>query len=176
MNYDNPRQDMPALEVIGDFTTCAAKSYWIALVLTGDEDTAARIISSGIHVADSAKVFGEWMCAWGIDVVIKACVALHADELRKEEGSREYWHAKAAEGSTIELQQAPLSTERVRRALLLLPLFPRFVYVLRVLEGYSLSYVASILNVDEEACQAALAYSFGAFAEALMPVQLAKEQ
>ena len=61
-------------------------------------------------------------------------------------------------------------------ALLLLPLFPRFVYVLRVLEGYSLSYVASILNVDEEACQAALAYFFGAFAEALMPVQLAKQQ
>jgi DNA-directed RNA polymerase specialized sigma24 family protein len=48
--------------------------------------------------------------------------------------------------------------------------------VLRVLEGYSLSYVASILNIDEEACQAALAYSFRAFAEALMPVQLAKEQ
>ena len=177
VNYPNTREDRPALEVIGEFTTCAAKSYWIALVLTGDEDTAERIISSGIHgVADSGTVFGEWMCAWGIGVVIKACVALRADELRKEKGSGEYWRAKAAEGSTIELQQAPLSTERVRRALLLLPLFPRFVYVLRVLEGYSLSYVASILNVDEEACQAALAYSFGAFAEALMPVQLAKEQ
>ena len=176
MNYDNPRQDMPALEVIDDFTTCAAKSYWIALVLTGDEDTAARIISSGIHgVADSGTVLGEWMCARGIGVVIKACVALRSDELRKEEGSGEYWRAKAAEGSTIQLQQAPLSTEGLRLALLLLPLFPRFVYVLRVLEGYSLSYVASILNVDNDACQAALAYSFGAFAEALMPVQLAKE-
>src|ERR1700679_22178 len=89
VNYPNTREDRPALEAIGEFTTCAAKSYWIALVLTGDEDTAARIISSGIHgVADSDKVFGEWMCAWGIDVVIKACVALHTDELRKEEGSR----------------------------------------------------------------------------------------
>jgi len=177
LNHYNSREDRPALEVIGEFTTCAAKSYWIALVLTGDENTAARIISSGIHgVADSGTVFGEWMCAWGIGVVIKACVALRTDELRKEKGSSEYWRAKAAEGSTIELQQAALSTERVRRALLLLPLFPKFVYVLRVLEGYSLSYVASILNVDEEACQAALAYYFGAFAEALMPVQLAKEQ
>jgi hypothetical protein len=43
---------------------------------------------SGVHgVADSGKVFGGWMCAWGIDVVIKSCVALHTDELRKEEGS-----------------------------------------------------------------------------------------
>jgi hypothetical protein len=177
LNDHNTREDRPALEIIGEFKTCAAKSYWIALLLTGDEDTAARIISSGVHdVAASGKVFGEWMCAWGIDVVIKACVALRADELRKEEGSREYWRAKAAERPTIELQQAPLSTERVRRALLLLPLFPRFVYVLRVLEGYSLSYVASVLNVDEEACQAALTYSFGALAEALMPVQLAKQQ
>jgi DNA-directed RNA polymerase specialized sigma24 family protein len=121
-------------------------------------------------------MFGEWMCAWGIDVVIKACVALCMDELRKEEGSGEYWRAKAAEGPTIELQQTPLSTERLGRALLLLPLFPRFVFVLRVLEGYSFSYVASILNVDKEACQAAIAYSFGAFAQALTPVQLAKQQ
>jgi hypothetical protein len=177
LNDHNTREGRPALEVIGEFTTCAAKSYWIALVLTGDEDTAARIIFSGIHgVGDSGTVFGEWMCAWGIGVVIKACVALRTDELRKEKGSGEYWRAKTAEGSTIEWQQTPLSTERVRRALLLLPLFPRFVYVLRVLEGYSLSYVASILNIDEEACQAALAYSFGAFAEALTPVQLAKQQ
>jgi hypothetical protein len=161
VNYHNTREDRPALEVTGGFASCAAKSYWIALVLTGDENTAARIISSGIHgVADSGAVFGEWLCAWGVGVVIKACVALRTDELRKEEGSGEYWRVKAAEGSTIELQRAPLSTERLRRALLLLPLFPRFVFVLRVLEGYSLSYIASILNVDKEACQAALAYSF----------------
>ena len=177
MNHHNTREDGPGLEVIGQFTTCAAKSYWIALVLTGDEKQASRIVASGIHkIADSGTVFGEWMCAWGIGVVIKACVALRADELRKEERSGEYWRAKAVEGPTIELQQAPLSTEGLRRVLLLLPLFPRFVYVLRVLEGYSLSYVTSILNVDKEACQAALAYSFRAFAQALTPVQLARQQ
>ena len=175
VNDHNTREDRPALEVIDQFTTCAAKSYWIALVLTDDEKKASRIVASGIHeIADSGTVFGEWMCAWGIGVVIKACVALRTDELRKEKGSGEHWRAKAAEGSTIELQQAPLSTERVRRALLLLPLFPRFVYVLRVLEGYSLSYVASILIVDKDACQAALAYSFGAFAQALTSVRLAR--
>jgi len=177
LNDHNTREDRPGLEVIGQFTTCAAKSYWIALVLTGDEKKASRIVASGIHeIADSGTVFGEWMCAWGIEVVIKTCVALRADELRKEENPGEYWRVKAAEGPTIELQQAPLSTERLRQALLLLPLFPRFVYVLRVLEDYSLSYVASILNVDKEACQAALNYSFGALAEALMPVQLAKQK
>jgi hypothetical protein len=177
VNDHNTREDMPALEVIGEFTTCAAKSYWIALVLMSDEEKAARIVSSGIHdTADSGTVFGTWLCAWGIRVVIEACVALRTDELRKEGGSGEYWRAKATEGSTLELQQAPFSTERLRRALLLLPLFPRFVFVLRVLEGYSLSYVASILNVDKEACQAALNYSFGALAQALTPVQLAKQQ
>jgi len=177
VNHHSTREDRPGLEVIGQFTTCAAKSYWIALVLTGDEKKASGIVASGIHeIADSGTVFGEWMCAWGIGVVIKACVALRADELRKGEGSGEYWRAKAAEGPTIELQQAPLSRERLRRALLLLPLFPRFVFVLRVLEGYSLSYISSILSVDKEACQAALNYSFGALAEALMPVQLSKQK
>ena len=109
VNHHSTREDRPGLEVIGQFSTCAAKSYWIALVLTGDEKKASRIVASGIHeIADSGTVFGKWMCAWGIGVVIKACVALRADELRKEEGSGEYWRAKAAEGPTIELQQAPL--------------------------------------------------------------------
>ena len=177
MNDHNTREDRPALEVIGEFMTCAAKSYWIALVLTGDEDRAARIISSGIHgVADSGKVFGEWMCAWGIDVVIKACVALHTEELRKEEGSKKYWACESGRRINHRIAASPAFNGGAETALLLLPLFPRFVYVLRVLEGYSLSYVASILNVDEEACQAALAYSFGAFTQALTPVQLARQQ
>jgi hypothetical protein len=38
------------------------------------------------------------------------------------------------------------------------------------------SFQESIVDVDKEACQVALAYSCGALAEALMPVQLAKEQ
>jgi hypothetical protein len=169
-NYHNPRADRPALEVIGEFTTCAAKLYWIALVLTGDEKTAARATESGIDgVANSRTVFGDWLCAWSVRDVIEACVALREEDLRIEEGSGVYWRAKRVEGSTIAVQLAPLSTERLRRALLLLPLFPRFVYVLRVLEGYSLPNVASILHVDKEACQAALDYSFGAFAQALMP-------
>jgi hypothetical protein len=96
VNYHNTCEDQPALEVIGEFTNCAAKSYWIALIFTGDENTAERIISSGIHgVGDSGTVFGQWLCAWSVRIVIKACVALRTDELRKEEGSGEYWRAKA---------------------------------------------------------------------------------
>jgi len=36
------------------------------------------------------------------------------------------------------------------------------------------SFQESIVNADKEACRVALAYSFGAFAQALMPVELAK--
>jgi hypothetical protein len=38
------------------------------------------------------------------------------------------------------------------------------------------SFQESIVNVDKEACRVAMAYSFGALAEALTPVQLAKQQ
>lgn len=175
VNDHKTRGDRPTLEVIGQFTTCEAKSHWIALVLTGDERMAARAVSAGINgVADSLTVFGAWLCAGSVRNVMEASAALRVEELRNEEGSGEYWRAKTVEGSTSVVQLAPLSTEQLRRALLLLPLFPRFVYVLRVLEGYSLPYVASTLKVDKEACQAALAFSFGALAQALMPVQPAK--
>ena len=171
------RADRPALEVIGEFTTCAAKSHWIALVLTGDEKTAARALSSGIKDVDNSRaVFEDWLCSWSVRDVILACAALRTEELRMEAGSGECWRARSVEGSAVEMRLAPLSMERLRRAVLLLPFFPRFVYVLQVLEGYSLSYVASIAHVDQEACQAALDYSFGALAQASMPVQPAKRQ
>ena len=65
MNHHSTREDRPGLEVIGQFTTCAAKSYWIALVLTGDQKKASRIVASGIHeIADSGTVFGSG-CARG---------------------------------------------------------------------------------------------------------------
>lgn len=171
VNNHKTHVDRPALEVIGEFATCAAKFHWIALVLTGDEKTAARAVSSGIvGVDDSRTVFGDWLCGWSLRNVINNCAALRTEELIKESGSGEYWRAKTVEGSTSVVQMARPSTEQLRRALLLLALFPRFVYVLRVLENYSLSYVASTLNVDTDACQAALAFSCEALARALMPV------
>lgn len=177
VSNDKAATDRPALEVIGEFATCAAKANWIALVLTGDEKMAARALSSGINDVDNSRtVFGDWLCSWSMRDVILACAALRAEELRTEAGSGEYWRAKTVEGSTVKMQLAPLSIERLRRAVLLLPFFPRFVYVLQVLEGYSLSYVASIVHVDQEACRAALDYSFGALAEASLPVQPAKRQ
>jgi hypothetical protein len=177
VNYHKIRVDRPAFEVIGEFTTCAAKFHWIALVLTGDEKAAARAVSSGINGVDGSRaVFGDWLCAWSVRNVIEECAALRAEELRKEEGSGECWRAKTVEGLTSVVQLAPLSMEKLRRALLHLPFLPRFVYVLQVLEGYSLPYVASTLKVDKEACQAALAFSFGALARSLTPVQAAKQQ
>src|SRR5580700_7596615 len=96
-----------------------------------------RELSPPAYIASliQARCLGSG-CAPGELMLTSRPLALHTDELRKQEGSREYWRAKAAEGSTIELQQAPLSTEGLRLALLLRPRFPRFVYVLRVLEGY----------------------------------------
>ena len=38
------------------------------------------------------------------------------------------------------------------------------------------SFQGSIVNVDKDVCQAALAYSCRTFAQALTPVQLAKQQ
>ena len=169
--------DRPALEVIGEFATCAAKAHWIALVLTGDEMMAARALSSGMKDVDNSRtVFGDWLCSWSVRDVILACAAFCTEELGMEAGSCEYWRAKKVEGSTVEMELATLSIERLQRAVLLLPFFPRFVYVLQVLEGYSLSYVASIAHVDQETCRAALDYSLGALAQASMTVQPAKRQ
>lgn len=171
MFNDDKTEDGGATELAAEFATCGGKLYWIAYVLVGDAKTAERAVLASVEItADPHTAFGNWLCDWAIRSVIQACVRLCKGELIKEQGSKERWLAKVTEGVNIKLQISPLSQSELQQALLRLSLFLRFVFVARV-EGYSLQDVSALLNVDEESCEAGLAYSLRAVTEALLPAQ-----
>jgi DNA-directed RNA polymerase specialized sigma24 family protein len=168
-NYDRYPKEAQAFRTLEGFATCAGKLYWVAFVLTGDRQKAQEIILPAVDdVADSHTMFWQWLCTWAVRMVVTSCARHYAHELSKENGTSDFWGLKLIERSSVKLQISPLSKEQLQRALLRIPLFPRFVFLLRVLEGYAMPDIARILGVDEDSCEASLSYAYFALPEALM--------
>jgi DNA-directed RNA polymerase specialized sigma24 family protein len=169
LNHEHDLEDLEAFRTPEEFSSCAGKLYWVAFVLTGDDKKAREIFLPAVDdMADSHTFFGEWLCKWTIRIVVTSCARHHAKELSAENGSGERWRAKLADHSSVKLQVPSVSKERLQSALLSIPLFPRFAFLLRVLERYSITEMAGILDVDEDSCKASLNYAYFAISEALM--------
>jgi DNA-directed RNA polymerase specialized sigma24 family protein len=171
LNHDQDLEDLEVFQTLEEFSSCAGKLYWIALVLTGDDKKAREIFLPAVDdMADSHTFFGEWLCKWTTRIVVTSCARHHAKELSAENGSAERWRAKLADHSSVKLQVPSVSKERLQSALLSIPLFPRFAFFLRVFERYSITEIAGILDVDEDSCKASLNYAYFALSEALMSI------
>lgn len=169
VNHNQDPKELQGFRIPNEFATCAGKLYWVAVVLTGDREKAQELILPTVDdIADSHTIFGEWLCIWAVRRVVTSCARHHVNELSKENGTSDCWRSKLIERSSVKLQNPPLSKERLQSALLRIPFFPRFVFLLRVLEGYPMPDVARILNVDGDSCEASLSYAYFALPEALM--------
>jgi DNA-directed RNA polymerase specialized sigma24 family protein len=171
LNHEQHLEELEAFPSLEEFSSCAGKLYWVALVLTGDDKKAREIFLPAVDdMADSHTFFGEWLCKWTTRIVITSCARHHAKELSAENGSAERWRAKLADHSSVKLQVPSVSKERLQSALLSIPLFPRFAFFLRVFERYSITAIARTLDVDEDSCKASLNYAYFALSEALMSI------
>jgi DNA-directed RNA polymerase specialized sigma24 family protein len=169
LNHEQDLEDLEAFRTLEEFSSCVGKLYWVALVLTGDDKKAREIFLPAVDdMVDSHTFFGEWLCKWTIRIVVTSCARHHAKELSAEKGSGERWRAKLADHSSVKLQFPAVSKERLQSALLSIPLFPRFAFLLRVFERFSITEMARTLDVDEDSCKASLNYAYFALSEALM--------
>jgi len=169
LNHDRNLEDLEALRTLEEFSSGAGKLYWIAFVLTGDDKKARDIFLPAVdEMADSHTFFGEWLCKWTIRMVVTSCARHHAKELSEENGSGDRWRSKLVDHSSVKLQVPSVSKQRLQSALLSIPLFPRFAFVLRVFERYPIAEMARTLGVDEDSCKASLNYAYVALSEALI--------
>jgi DNA-directed RNA polymerase specialized sigma24 family protein len=171
LKHDQDLEDLEVFQALEEFSSCAGKLYWVALMLTGDDKKAREIFLPAVDdMADSHTFFGEWLCKWTTRIVITSCARHHAKELSAENGSGERWRAKLADHSSVKLQVPSVSKERLQSALLSIPLFPRFAFFLWVFERYSITAIARTLDVDEDSCKASLNYAYFALSKALMSI------
>jgi len=137
LDHDQDPRELPAIRILEEFSTCAGKLYWVAFVLSGDHEKARELILPAVDdMVDSHTFFGEWLCKWTIRIVITSCARGHISELSKQNRTGNRWRSKLVDHSSVKLRIPPVSRERLQRALLRIPLFPRFVFLLRVLERY----------------------------------------
>jgi DNA-directed RNA polymerase specialized sigma24 family protein len=110
--------------------------YCLALALTGDPDEAEQCFVGGLEECISGNaVFKEWARSWSKRVVIKKAVQL----VRPPPGKNGLAAAAQTQG------EPGSGAALVLAALGQLQPFDRFVFVMSVLEGYSVGECAALL-------------------------------
>jgi hypothetical protein len=127
--------------------------YQLSFLLTGDRRKAENCVVAGVEAcADENRVFSEWVCDWTIRVVVENAIR----ELTPR--------PTRSNSSSLPPLRTRESTSRAgyfdADTLLGLADFDRFVFVLRVLEGYPENECALLLGSSRsqvrEACTNAI--------------------
>jgi len=138
------------------FADSAEPFRWLCYTLTGDEELSEKILSAAF--AQSLKgadcVFRDWMVSWARRIIIQACISLLRPTVHSLEGydcprSREF-----SGGISDQLELAlGQPSDALQQRLLHLSALPRFIFVLRALEGYSRHETALLLDIGDRACE-----------------------
>jgi DNA-directed RNA polymerase specialized sigma24 family protein len=138
------------------FTDAAEPLRWLCHTLTGDEELSRKVLTAAFEqsLRGSDRVFRDWMVSWARRLIIQACITLirptgaTSEECpclnTREEGN------EMSEQLELALSQP---SDLLQHRLLQLEPLPRFVFVLRALEGYSRRETAILLGIGDRACE-----------------------
>ncbi len=137
------------------FADSAEPLQWLCYTLVGDKVLSERVLGAAFEQSlnGADRVFRDWMVSWARRLIIQACIRL----MRPADQSVEeclWLHNKRDEGISDLLELALRQpSEVLQRRLLNLDVLPRFVFVLRALEGYSRRDTALLLEIGDRTCE-----------------------
>jgi DNA-directed RNA polymerase specialized sigma24 family protein len=119
--------------------------YLLSFLLTGDQSTAEKCFVSGLEDSGkSSPVFVAWAESWARRMIIENAIRT----LRPRD--------RETPSSTSQSEVSPAATERAMiSAVLALPVFDRFVFVMTVLERYSDQECSLLLDSSRTSVAAA---------------------
>jgi hypothetical protein len=128
------------------FTDDVHRLYLLSFLLTANRKKAERCFVAGLDACvDGDSVFKEWAHRWARHMIVRNAVQMiapHPDSTRSTSGV--FRSADETNMTEIALQDVPFA-----RALALED-FERFVYVLSILEGYSIQDCAILLGTSQQ--------------------------
>ena len=140
---------------------CAGRMYWIALVLTDNENVAATLTRKASELLPPRDhAFNPRLENWICRMAIKACIALQRRQLVADQRDRISW-----EEETQALQLEPLelvnnlSMTSIEHAIRSLPPLPRFMFIMRTLNRFSVQEAAEMMGLPVITCEAAGKYA-----------------
>ena len=137
------------------FADSAEPLEWLCYTLTGDKALSEKILGAAFErsLQGADRVFRDWMVSWARRLVIQACIRLMRPTGEATEECVCLQHKKDS-GISDRLELAlSQPSELLQQRLLNLDPLPRFVFVLRALEGYSRRDTALLLEIGDRACE-----------------------
>jgi DNA-directed RNA polymerase specialized sigma24 family protein len=137
------------------FADSAEPLRWLCYTLTGDKALSEKVLSAAFEqsLKGADRVFRDWMVSWARRLIIQACIRLMRPTAQSMEECVCIHHRK--EDGISDLLELALSqpSEVLQQRLLNLDPLPRFVFVLRALEGYSRRDTALLLEIGDRTCE-----------------------
>jgi DNA-directed RNA polymerase specialized sigma24 family protein len=138
------------------FADSAEPLRWLCYTLTGDEELSDKVLkaafSQSLKGADC--VFRDWMVRWARRLIVQSCIALMRPTGYSLEECVCMHYRDNATGISDQLELAlGQSSVALQERLLHLDPLPRFVFVLRALEGYSRRETALLLGIGDRPCE-----------------------
>ena len=137
------------------FADSAEPLQWLCYSLTGDKALSEQVLDAAFEqsLKGADRVFRDWMVSWTRRVIIQACIRLMCPTGQSVEGCV-CLHNKSDQGISDLLELAlDQPSEVLQQRLLNLDPLPRFVFVLRALEGYSRRDTALLLEIGDRTCE-----------------------
>ena len=133
--------------------------YLLALLLTADHELAERCFVTGLQDArGGSRVFKEWADSWSRRTVILNAIRM----VRPSASNSPFAPVKE------DLLAGFVSDAPQLRALVALPAFERFVYVVCVLEGYSDHQCALLIGATRKAVMTARVHALATLGDPLV--------
>lgn len=150
------------LELLDQLALCVARLYWLALLLANNEESAAELTrGSATDLLIGNRELDRSRVGWGRRGIVRASIAVKYSELRADERNSSLWNTAADELDLLHRVGATSLTS-ITRKIRTLPILPRFVVVMHLLERYSKEEIADLLRMPEGTCEAALGYALTA--------------
>jgi DNA-directed RNA polymerase specialized sigma24 family protein len=138
------------------FADSAEPLRWLCYTLTGDEELSEKVLDAAFEqsLKGADRVFREWMVSWARRLIIQACIRLMRPTAQSLEECVCFHRKQDGSGIAEQLELAlSQSAETLQQRLLGLDPLPRFVFVLRALEGYSRRETALLLGIGDRTCE-----------------------
>lgn len=154
-HHDESGDEVEKAALYRAFGEHRSELYWLAFLLTGDQEQSVQAFSHALDVEDRAnRFFRGWMVSWARRLVIAAALGAIASELRES--------VRRIQRSRLEHPAFPcrppsgnwtgfqgITKPEFERAVLALDVFPRCALLLTVFERLSIQDSAVLLGADD---------------------------
>ena len=138
------------------FADSAEPLRWLCYTLTGDKPLSERVLDAAFQqsLKGADQVFREWMVSWARRLIIQTCIRLVRPSGQGLEECVCLHHREDGTSISDQLELAlSQPPEMLQQRLLGLDPLPRFVFVLRAIEGYARRETALLLGMGDRTCE-----------------------